>query len=146
MNIGFVGLAKLELPVATAINIAGHTVRGYDINNKVIELIPYVEGYYWILWDYYYYYASIGDYSEGLMRYAAINCNELTLLKSNVYFLLSGFYLVANKTTIIECEFSNNIFDCDIISDDIHINNSSFRWQYSKIAWKSAIPAHYMAI
>ena len=38
MKIGFVGLGKLGLPVALAINSKGHDVCGYDIN-------PEVEGY-----------------------------------------------------------------------------------------------------
>jgi UDPglucose 6-dehydrogenase len=37
MNIGFVGLGRLGLPVATAIASKGHTVYGYDSNQELIE-------------------------------------------------------------------------------------------------------------
>ena len=48
MNIGFVGLGKLGLPSALAIESKGHTVVGYDINPNVAEYIkskniPYLE-------------------------------------------------------------------------------------------------------
>ena len=48
MNIGFVGLGKLGLPVALAIESKGHSVVGYDINPDVKEYvkqrqIPYRE-------------------------------------------------------------------------------------------------------
>jgi len=48
MNVGFVGLGKLGLPVALAIEQKGHTVFGWDINPKVRDniikrYIPYVE-------------------------------------------------------------------------------------------------------
>ncbi len=48
MNIGFVGLGKLGLPSALAIESKGHTVNGYDINPKIKEYIesgsiPYLE-------------------------------------------------------------------------------------------------------
>ena len=47
-NVGFVGLGKLGLPVALAIESKGHSVVGYDINPDVEEYlqtrsIPYVE-------------------------------------------------------------------------------------------------------
>ena len=48
MNIGFVGMGKLGLPSALAIESKGHTVVGYDINPDVAEYIkagkiPYME-------------------------------------------------------------------------------------------------------
>lgn len=48
MNIGFVGLGKLGLPCALAVESKGHKVWGYDINEKVKEIIstkklPYKE-------------------------------------------------------------------------------------------------------
>jgi UDPglucose 6-dehydrogenase len=48
MNIGFVGLGKLGLPCALAINKVGHNVFGYDINPSVKDildnkLLPYRE-------------------------------------------------------------------------------------------------------
>ena len=48
MNVGFVGLGKLGLPSALAIESKGHTVRGYDINPVIKEYIesgsiPYLE-------------------------------------------------------------------------------------------------------
>ena len=48
MNIGFVGLGKLGLPCALAIESKGHNVIGYDINPKVEEIfsskkLPYKE-------------------------------------------------------------------------------------------------------
>jgi UDPglucose 6-dehydrogenase len=39
MNIGFVGLGKLGLPVALAIETAGHVVFGYDTSREVIDAI-----------------------------------------------------------------------------------------------------------
>ena len=47
-NIGFVGLGKLGLPSALAIESKGHTVVGYDLNpnvKKYVEnkTIPYLE-------------------------------------------------------------------------------------------------------
>ena len=35
MNIGFMGLGKLGLPCALAIDSKGHNVIGYDINDEV---------------------------------------------------------------------------------------------------------------
>lgn len=48
MNIGFIGLGKLGLPCALAIEKAGHKVCGYDINPQVKEILdtrilPYKE-------------------------------------------------------------------------------------------------------
>ena len=48
MNIGFVGMGKLGLPSALAIESKGHTVTGYDINPDISEYIknqkiPYME-------------------------------------------------------------------------------------------------------
>lgn len=48
MNVGFVGLGKLGLPSALAIESKGHTVVGYDINPAIEEYIknkkiPYLE-------------------------------------------------------------------------------------------------------
>ena len=48
LNVGFVGLGKLGLPSALAIESKGHVVRGYDINPKIKEYlesksIPYLE-------------------------------------------------------------------------------------------------------
>ena len=48
MNVGFVGLGKLGLPSALAIESKEHTVRGYDINPEIEEYvksggIPYLE-------------------------------------------------------------------------------------------------------
>jgi UDPglucose 6-dehydrogenase len=39
MNIGFIGLGKLGLPVALAVESKGHNVFGYDISPKVKEII-----------------------------------------------------------------------------------------------------------
>ena len=48
MKIGFVGLGKLGLPVALAVESKGHEVVGYDISDKVKNIIeakklPYKE-------------------------------------------------------------------------------------------------------
>ena len=48
MNVGFVGLGKLGLPSALAIESKGHTVTGYDINPRIKDYvknrsIPYLE-------------------------------------------------------------------------------------------------------
>lgn len=48
MDIGFVGLGKLGLPCALAINSKGHNVKGYDINQEIKNYlldkkIPYYE-------------------------------------------------------------------------------------------------------
>lgn len=48
MNIGFIGLGKLGLPVALAVENAGYTVYGYDINPEVEKILqtrelPYQE-------------------------------------------------------------------------------------------------------
>ena len=48
MNIGFIGLGKLGLPVALAVESKGHTVCGYDISSNVKTIIdakkiPYKE-------------------------------------------------------------------------------------------------------
>ena len=48
MNIGFLGLGKLGLPVALAIEDKGHNVIGYDINPNVEKIftnkkLPYKE-------------------------------------------------------------------------------------------------------
>lgn len=37
MNIGFIGLGKLGLPVAVTIDMHGHSVMGYDINENVMQ-------------------------------------------------------------------------------------------------------------
>ena len=37
MNIGFLGLGKLGLPVSLAVEDKGHKVYGYDISKKTIE-------------------------------------------------------------------------------------------------------------
>jgi UDPglucose 6-dehydrogenase len=37
MNVGFLGLGKLGLPCALAIDLKGHSVLGYDINPKVMQ-------------------------------------------------------------------------------------------------------------
>ena len=34
MNLGFIGLGKLGLPVALAMDMRGHTVMGYDISHR----------------------------------------------------------------------------------------------------------------
>jgi UDPglucose 6-dehydrogenase len=39
MNIGFLGLGKLGLPCALAIEQKGHTIYGFDINNKVKNIL-----------------------------------------------------------------------------------------------------------
>ena len=39
MKIGFIGLGKLGLPVALAVESKGHKVFGYDIDKKVSEII-----------------------------------------------------------------------------------------------------------
>ena len=39
MNIGIIGLGKLGLPVALAIESKGHKVFGYDIDKNVHETI-----------------------------------------------------------------------------------------------------------
>src|SRR5207247_5213046 len=38
MKIGFVGLGKMGLPVALAIQSRGHVVRGYDISDQRMEV------------------------------------------------------------------------------------------------------------
>ena len=48
MNVGFVGMGKLGLPSALAIESKGHTVIGYDVNPKISDYvrdgeIPYLE-------------------------------------------------------------------------------------------------------
>lgn len=48
MNVGFVGLGKLGLPSALAIESKGHSVTGYDINPSIVQYIqdksiPYME-------------------------------------------------------------------------------------------------------
>ena len=48
MKIGFIGLGKLGLPCALAVEDKGHEVVGYDINPKVGEILktkklPYLE-------------------------------------------------------------------------------------------------------
>jgi len=48
MNVGFIGLGKLGLPCALAIERGGHTVYGYDIDLRVLEILrsrnlPYKE-------------------------------------------------------------------------------------------------------
>ena len=52
MQIGFVGLGKLGLPVALAVESKGHTVRGYDPNPDVATYVrtheyPYQEKWVW---------------------------------------------------------------------------------------------------
>ena len=37
MNVGFLGLGKLGLPVALATESKGHNVFGYDISEKTIQ-------------------------------------------------------------------------------------------------------------
>ena len=39
MKIGFLGLGKLGLPVALAVESKGHQVFGYDINSKIKDII-----------------------------------------------------------------------------------------------------------
>jgi len=39
MNIGFMGLGKLGLPCALAIDEKGHTVYGYDIDSNVETIL-----------------------------------------------------------------------------------------------------------
>ena len=39
MKIGFMGLGKLGLPVALAVESKGHEVFGYDISQKTIDNI-----------------------------------------------------------------------------------------------------------
>ena len=49
MNVGFIGLGKLGLPVALAVEAAGHEVRGWDVNEDIRRMIaaggplPYME-------------------------------------------------------------------------------------------------------
>ena len=48
MNIGFIGLGKLGLPCALAIDVRGHKVFGYDISDSVkyildSKVLPYRE-------------------------------------------------------------------------------------------------------
>ena len=52
MKIGFIGLGKLGLPVALAVESKGHEVIGYDISAQVKNIIdtkkiPYKEKDYW---------------------------------------------------------------------------------------------------
>ena len=42
MNIGFLGLGKLGLPVALATESKGHKVFGFDISEKTINNINYL--------------------------------------------------------------------------------------------------------
>ena len=44
MNIGFLGLGKLGLPCALAIESKGHTVVGYDINPQVENILKTKKG------------------------------------------------------------------------------------------------------
>ena len=37
MKVGFLGLGKLGLPSALAIESKGHTIYGYDISTKVLQ-------------------------------------------------------------------------------------------------------------
>ncbi len=37
MNIGFLGLGKLGLPVSLAVELKGHRVYGYDISQQTIN-------------------------------------------------------------------------------------------------------------
>ena len=39
MKIGFIGLGKLGLPVALAMNLSGRDVMGFDLNNKLDNFI-----------------------------------------------------------------------------------------------------------
>ena len=39
MKVGFLGLGKLGLPSALAMESKGHTIQGYDINKKVLKAI-----------------------------------------------------------------------------------------------------------
>ena len=41
MKIGFIGLGKLGLPVALAIEAAGHEVWGYDSNPAIMDMVAY---------------------------------------------------------------------------------------------------------
>ena len=41
MNIGFLGLGKLGLPVALAIESKGHKVFGHDINDQTLRNIRF---------------------------------------------------------------------------------------------------------
>ena len=45
MKIGFLGLGKLGLPCALAVDMKGHDVMGYDINPNVLQKdhVPYRE-------------------------------------------------------------------------------------------------------
>ena len=39
MNVGFLGLGKLGLPVALSIEDNGHKVAGFDISQSVLDMI-----------------------------------------------------------------------------------------------------------
>lgn len=41
MNVGFIGLGKLGLPCALAIEAAGHGVMGYDTNPAILDMVAY---------------------------------------------------------------------------------------------------------
>ena len=41
MNIGFLGLGKLGLPVSLAVEDKGHKVFGYDISQQTIDAVSY---------------------------------------------------------------------------------------------------------
>ena len=50
MNIGFLGLGKLGLPVALAVESKGHKVFGYDVSRKV-ENFDTIQTYLYTLKD-----------------------------------------------------------------------------------------------
>ena len=42
MNIGFLGLGKLGLPVSLAVENKGHRIFGYDISKQILSLSSFL--------------------------------------------------------------------------------------------------------
>ena len=51
MKLGFIGLGKLGLPVALAVEDKGHRVAGIDIDENLAKKHPYKEREYGGAWD-----------------------------------------------------------------------------------------------
>ena len=50
MNVGFMGLGKLGLPVALAVESRGHSVVGYDPSDQVKEIVDTKKLVYREIW------------------------------------------------------------------------------------------------